>query len=170
MDVTALEPKEVDEKSSALLQSVFGSVELIKLPIDLNRIVQHCDLTIKQGEFVDRDLQGALDRQSKTIFLAEKDSFQDKNFALAHELGHFKLHENVNTDIFTMHQLENLLTRQGADPKEDQADQFAAGLLMPEKLTKSLWEATNKNIESMSKIFGVPQTVVTFRLQCLKLA
>jgi len=169
MDVNDLNQAQIDAKATALLTKVFGDIASLKLPIDLNQIVRHCGLTIRQGVFSDDELEAALDRQSKTIFLSENDTFERKNFALGHELGHFKLHENVETDIFTMHQIERLLTRHGDDPKEDQADLFAASLLMPEKLVKSLWEATSNNIESLSKIFGVPQEVAEFRLRTLKL-
>lgn len=169
MDVQALDPKEIDDKARVLLQTVFGDIESIKLPIDLNPIVKHCGLTIRQGDFTDKNLEGALDRQRRTVYLSEKDSFEGKNFTLAHELGHFKLHEAVKTDLFTMLQLENLLTRQGNDPKEDQADLFAASLLMPEKLIRTLWEATNKNVENISFIFGVPRVAAVMRLKNLGL-
>lgn len=169
MATEKLDSKQIDEKALALLQTVFGDVESIKLPIDLNQIVKHCGLTIRQGRFSNSNLEGALDRQSKTIFLSEDDSFESKNFTLAHEIGHFKLHEDVKTDIFTMYQLKSLLIRQGEDSKEDQADMFAASLLMPARLIKSLWEATNKNVESVAKIFGVPPIAAKFRLKELGL-
>jgi Zn-dependent peptidase ImmA (M78 family) len=169
MDAKTLDAKAIDNDALALLKTVFSDIDSIKLPIDLNRIVNHCKLTIRQGEFHDSNLEGALDRTSRTIFLSENDTFEGKNFTLAHELGHFKLHSGIKTDIFTMHQLNDLLIRQGDDPKEDQADLFASCLLMPEKSVRSLWDAANKDIEMLSKIFGVPVVVAEFRLRNLKL-
>jgi len=169
MDVRTLSPKQIDDKTIELLEAVFGDIRSIKFPIDLNRVVEFCGLTIRQGKFQDEDLEGALDRQSRTVYLSKEDSYERKNFTLAHEIGHFKLHEQVKTDIFTMHQLRNLLVRQGKDPKEDQADLFAASLLMPEQPTRSLWQASNKNVEMMSRIFGVPPIVARLRLKSLKL-
>lgn len=170
MDTTTLEPSDIDEVALSLLRTVFGNEYSIKLPVDLDEIAKHCGLSIKQGEFVDKGLEGALDRQEKTIFLSKNDDFARKNFTLAHELGHFKLHEDVKTDIFTMHQLETLMSRQeDQDPKEREADLFAASLLMPKKFVESLWEATNKDVDSISKIFGVPVEVARFRLRTLGL-
>jgi len=122
-----------------------------------------------QGDFDDPDIEGAFDRANGTVFLSQGDGFEEKNFTLAHELGHYKLHEEVDRDIFTMHQLKDLLERQGEDPREDQADQFAASLMMPKKLVLLLWEASSKNVDVIAQIFGVPQTVAIFRLKALKL-
>ena len=168
MDAT-LDFKDIDSKTKSLLETVFGDVETIKLPIDLNRIADHFGLTIRQGTFQDEGIEGAFDRSTGTVFLSEEDSFEAKNFTLAHEIGHYKLHEELEKDIFTMHQLNDLLERRGKDVREDQADQFAASLMMPKKLVLSLWDATSKDVEAIAKIFGVPTVVATFRLDALNL-
>jgi Zn-dependent peptidase ImmA (M78 family) len=138
------------------------------LPIDINAVASSCGLTIKQGRFINPDIEGVLNRSSHTVSLSEGDDFEAKNFTTAHEIGHFKLHEDLQTNVFTMHQLSGLLIHQGEDIQEDQANLFAASLLMPEKLVKSLWNTT-KDIVTLSKIFGVPENVVTFRLKVLHL-
>lgn len=159
----------IDTNALELLEEIFGDIESIKLPINLDKIVDHCGLSVKQGQFADEELQGALDRQDATIYLSEDDSFEGKNFTLAHELGHYKLHEDIETDLFTMYQLKNILARRGEDLQEDQADEFAISLLMPQKLVRSLWEATNRDIESFSQIFGVPAVAAELRLRNLHL-
>ena len=168
MDKT-LELKDIDVKTKALLETVFGDLQSIELPIDLNRIADHCGLIIKQGKFVDEEIQGALDRPSSTVFLSENDTFEDKSFTLAHEIGHYKLHEELKQDVFTMHQLKALRERQGKDMCEDQADQFAASLIMPKELVISFWKASSKDITMIAKIFGVSTDVAKFRLRALKL-
>lgn len=159
--------KVIDDRATNLLTSVFGSISAVKLPIDLNEIARYCNLTVQQGDFENKDLEGALDRSKRTIYLSEKDTFDRKNFTLAHELGHFKLHEDINTELFFMHQLTHLLTPT-EDEKEGAADWFAASLLIPEQLLKSLWEV-NKDIESLSNIFGVPKVVMRYRIDNLNL-
>lgn len=166
---TTLELKDIDAKAKSLLEAVFGDIDTLKLPVDLNRIADHFGLTIKQGSFENTEIEGAFDRSTGTVFLSEDDNFEDKNFTLAHEIGHYKLHEELERDIFTMHQLNDLLERQGKDQREDQADQFAASLMMPKELVLSLWEATSKDVGMIAKIFGVPTVVATFRLKALKL-
>src|SRR6476620_8967750 len=100
---TTLDQKKIDEKALALLEYVFGDIDSIKLPIDLNRVAKRYGLIIRQGEFHDPDIEGAFNRRSMTVFLSEKDTFEEKNFTLAHELGHYKLHEELEEDVFTMH-------------------------------------------------------------------
>lgn len=166
---TTLDAKKIDAKTLLILKEVFGDLNTVKLPINLNKIAEHYHLKIKQGIFANDQIEGAFDRPSETIFLSEEDDFEKKNFTLAHELGHYKLHTELERDVFTMHQLDDLLERQGKDTREDQADQFAASLLMPKQLVEQMWEASNKNIETMAKIFGVPILVATFRLKVLHL-
>lgn len=158
---------DIDEKANDLLKSVFGDVDGIKLPIDLNEIAQYCDLKVLQGSFKDKDVEGALDRGSKTVYLSEDDTFDRKNFTLAHELGHLKLHSEVSTELFFMHQLTDLdLLVDSEDEKEAAADQFAAALLIPEQALKSL-RKVNKNTIDLARIFGVPPAVMRYRLKKL---
>lgn len=159
----------IDKNALQLLETVFGDVKSLDLPIDLNKIVKHCGLTIKQGDFTtDPTTEGILDRNARTIFLSKNDSVDRKNFTLAHEIGHYKLHEDETVDVFRMHDLDDLLHREDDDTKEDEADLFAASLLMPKQLVQSFWETT-KDAKILSNIFGVPENAVIFRLRSLKL-
>ncbi len=165
-----LNTKDIDNQAAELLKNVFGNIDTLKLPVDLNKVAQYCNLNVRQGTFKDATLEGALDRASRTIYLSEDDTFEGKNFAMAHEIAHLKLHEGVKTDLFYMHQLKELLNADENDSSaESEADHFAASLLVPESILKSLW-AVNKNIESLAKIFGVPEIVLRYRIKVLKLA
>lgn len=160
--------KEIDTAALALLQAVFGGLDFLKLPVDLNQVAEYCGAAVRQGEFADKTLEGALDRRSKTIFLSESHAYEQKTFALAHELGHFRLHDDVNTDVFTRRGIDTLLARSTTNPREYEADLFAASLLMPAKLVRSLWPATGKDVDRLAKIFGVPTEVCRFRLTALR--
>jgi Zn-dependent peptidase ImmA (M78 family) len=165
-----LDTKAIDDKTTALLTDVFGKVDDIKLPIDLNVIADYCNLKILQGSFKNNNVEGALDRSNKTVYLLQDDSFERKNFTLAHEIGHLKLHEDVKTELFFMQQLDQIadLQTHPEDDIEADADKFAASLLIPEPLIKSLWKI-NRNVEYLAKIFGVPMVVMRYRLKALKL-
>lgn len=168
MQVKDLSIKEIDKMTEQVLVDTFGDLESMAFPIDLNKVVDVCGLTIKQGTFDEPDLQGAFDRQDKTVYLSEDDDFPSKNFTLAHEIGHFKLHEEVQTDVFTMHQLNNLMTRMGKDKVEDQADSFASSLLMPKKVFTKFWKVT-RSVPTLMSIFGVPSVAVRLRMNDLNL-
>lgn len=159
--------KEIDKEATQLLESVFGGIDNLKLPVNLNAVLDYCSLVLKEGDFSDKDIAAALDRSSKTIFVSAADKIERKSFSIAHEIGHFKLHKDIETDLFYRSQAAHLL-----GPEENQietaANWFAASLLMPEKLVKEFWTIV-KDVEKMSKIFGVSQSAMRYRLKYLKL-
>jgi len=169
MQVNDLSVKDIDKMTEQVLINTFGDIDSMAFPINLNKVVDAYGLTIKQGTFEDDDLQGAFDRASKTVYLSkDEDDFSNKNFTLAHEIGHFKLHEEVKTDVFSMHQLNTMLARHGEDKIEDQADSFAASLLMPKKVFVKFWKIT-RSVPTLMTIFGVPSVAVRLRLNDLNL-
>ena len=161
----------IDQEATSLLEQAFGTLEAVELPVNLSRITDLLHMEIREGTFVDKDIEGALDRQNRIIYLSDEDGYEEKNFALAHEIGHYELHEDRPTDIFRMHQLERLrgsdITKDSDDP-EMQADYFALCLLMPAELITPLWKKT-KNIRLLARIFGVPEFIALCRLRNLQL-
>jgi Zn-dependent peptidase ImmA (M78 family) len=161
----------IDQEATSLLEQAFGNIEAVELPVDLNRITDLLNMEIREGTFVDKDIEGALDRQNRIIYLSDEDGYEEKNFAIAHEIGHYELHEDRPTDIFRMRQLERLRGRDveiNSDDPETEADYFALCLLMPSQLITPLWKKT-KNIRLLARIFGVPEFIALCRLRNLKL-
>lgn len=161
------ETKEIDEKAQELLITVFGETANLKLPINLNAVMEHCNLTLREGNFADQDIAAALDRASKTIFVSQGDGLARKTFSVAHELGHYKLHHDVTTDVFYRHQAAHLLGPEDSK-RETAANWFAASLLMPEEFVTELWEAI-KDIDKMSQVFAVSPSAMRYRLNHLNL-
>lgn len=161
------ETRAIDKEATRLLESVFGDIDNLRLPINLNAVLDYCNLILKEGDFSDKDIAAALDRANKTIFVSASDKIERKSFSIAHEIGHYKLHKDIETDLFYRSQATHLLS-----PEENQietaANWFAASLLMPEKLIKEFWEIV-KDVEKLSKIFGVSQSAMRYRLKYLKL-
>lgn len=165
--VTADDIQNIDNEVIQLLTSVFGDINTIKLPVDLNQVLNYVGLTLREGTFESEELIGALDRETKTIFVESSDTYQRKNFTIAHELGHYQLHKDVNTDIFYRYQSRHLAMAE-TDDHELQANQFAGSLLMPEKFIRDLWGVT-KEVDKLAQIFGVSPEAMRYRLQHLKL-
>jgi Zn-dependent peptidase ImmA (M78 family) len=166
-----MKTRDIDSKATVLLEQVFGDVDSLELPVDLNRVIEFLRMEVREGSFKDGDIEGALDRNKRIIYLSEEDTLENKNFTTAHELGHFKLHDNVATDIFTMHQLERLKDCDmpaESDNEETEADYFALSLLMPKGLIEPLWKSA-RDIKIIAKIFGVPEFIARSRLKNLKL-
>lgn len=93
-----------------------------------------------------------------------------QNFTVAHELGHFFLHQEAlrsekgiidgedTLEGSVLYRLDGNDTRQ-----EIEANNFAASLIMPADLVRRAWEAT-ASIEECARIFNVSVVAMSVRL------
>jgi Zn-dependent peptidase ImmA (M78 family) len=100
-----------------------------------------------------------------------------QNFTIAHELGHYFLHQDIikNEDVLIDGESSldgsNILFRLDAAETsriETEANNFAAALIMPTELVRSAW-LTLKNIEECANIFNVSVSAISIRLERLGL-
>jgi Zn-dependent peptidase ImmA (M78 family) len=122
------------------------------------------------------------------IFLKEVDRFRilinkekpktRQNFTIAHELGHYFLHQETLREQELIADGENnvdntagILFRPDVAEStklEIEANNFAASLIMPSDLIKRSWEKIN-DIEELAGVFHVSPTAMSIRLEKLKL-
>lgn len=78
---------------------------------------------------------GILDREARTLMIADKFRYETRRFTAAHEIGHFVLHEGLKETMLHRDRPIGGLTRDGGNKPfyEREADHFAACLLMPRK-------------------------------------
>jgi len=114
-----------------------------------------------------KDISGAVDRESKTIFVNKNETPTRKRFTVAHEIGHIKLHEGEGNHLDYRHQI-------GYDgdqmPKEREANQFAAELLMPRQIFESLWLGYEGDVELIAETLMVSKQAASIRAQDLGLS
>lgn len=114
--------------------------------------------------------------QQKFGILINKNKPENRqNFTLAHELGHFFLHQSFlknNTGIID-HDDEFESTKMlfrsdyaNREQLEIEANQFAAFLLMPDDLVRDAWRVT-LNIEECAKMFRVSSVAMSIKLTSL---
>ena len=107
-------------------------------PVKLDAIAKKLGITIKHEPF-DDDISGVLYRDPNSTIIGVN-SFHHPNrqrFTLAHEIGHFVLHEmDVHVDKGYRIVLRSSVSSQAVDPHEIDANRFAAELLMPGKLVR----------------------------------
>lgn len=98
-----------------------------------------------------------------------------QRFTLAHELGHFVLHDitDVHVDQFVM-RLRNSASGSGEDLNEVEANRFAAALLMPKNLISEEIErlglddlSDDWSIQQLAKQFQVSVQAMSLRLPSL---
>ena len=98
-----------------------------------------------------------------------------QRFAIAHEIGHYVMHETNRIDADWEHAYA--MTQDDEEGIEGEANRFAAILLMEkrsfidefEKLSKNPDNETSDIIESLSLKFGAPQSAVRRRIDELEL-
>lgn len=114
--------------------------------------------------------------EKAVIAVNSEHSANRRTFTLAHEIGHFFLHQDdpVFLDKVVMHR--NAVSSRGDDIKEIQANQFAASLLMPRDVLESayekLLETTNVRheiVERLARQFSVSKHAMELRLVNLAL-
>lgn len=89
-------------------------------------------------------------------------SEEEKNYAIAHELGHYILHSDLGK-----RSLEFSLYGNGI--LEDEADAFAYNLLMPKEKFKEIYLSVEKSNTATSVYFNVPSYIVDNRAKDLNL-
>lgn len=119
--------------------------------------------------------------EKRAIVLDNSQSLQEKSFTLAHEIGHFALHANVEEDFFdfrcksTKAYEQMSKSERELKDQEDAADRFAAQLLMPQKIfTKTFYRLSEiykgqEVKEKLAGIFVVEDMAVEKRLEELNL-
>lgn len=160
---------------TSAVQAVRKRFNTYELPIDLDALAEKAGIRIKYGNF-DDDMSGFAYQKGgvKYIGVNETESYVRQRFTIAHEFGHIFLHRqdplSYDPSVELIHFRDEHSTT-GTDPKEIQANAFAAELLMPEDIVRK--EIQNmKGIdlhdsEAVSRLadkFGVSQAAITVRL------
>ena len=105
---------------------------------DPRNVADHCGLYFDVRDKLDTDYWGGGEaaglwqRNRSTILVSRRYSFEVQRFTAAHEIGHFIMHPQVGDR--TLHRELPLNGPRGnRPPMEQEADYFAACLLMPRK-------------------------------------
>lgn len=91
------------------------------------------------------------------MLIRSSDPRYRRRFTAAHELGHLLLH-----DLGVQHRDDAYVS--GSDPKERQANQFAAGLLMPFWMLDPLILRYGADADKLASLFDVSRNAMSWRL------
>jgi Zn-dependent peptidase ImmA (M78 family) len=149
--------------------------------VDVNAIAEALGATIRE-EASEGDVSGALFREQNMILIGVNSSHSRyrKRFTVAHELGHLILHDDIvrlDHHYLAVTQKPRLkpvarrsqLSSEARDPREIEANRFAAALLMPaEFLERSLRNRrlplSDEEIAQFASQYEVSVQAMTFRL------
>ena len=142
--MTRLSRRTVEGKAQELLESV----GVTKPPVDVERIARRLGYNVV-FKHLRGDVSGTViceEDESITIGINTFHPSVRQRFSIAHELGHATLHlarlkEKPFVDPPMRVLFRDVVSSQGADPLEIQANQFAAALLMPQPFVAELGQA-----------------------------
>lgn len=162
-----------------MVQDLLSTHGIQHAPVPIERIARELGITIKLDE-VDDELSGFLfrDKDTGTTIIGANKSHPPNRlrFTIAHELGHFLLHEGERIHMdeksvsYTVDFRDGRSGR-GEDDKEKEANFFAAELLMPSTLLRQdlagkrldLFEDGDA-LEKLAKKYKVSLQALTFKL------
>ncbi|UWQ21893.1 ImmA/IrrE family metallo-endopeptidase [Jannaschia sp. W003] len=108
-------------------------------------------------------VSGFCDFENARLYVNADDMPERQSFTIAHELGHWLLHRNFYLDHPDEYPvLPRFTDPNRGDPKEKEANKFAACLLVPERLLQPVKGAP---VSSLASVFGVSRTMMEWRIK-----
>lgn len=164
------EAQRIDQQTSELLRS-FG---LHSVPVDVAAVASRLGAKLVYAD-LDDDVSGFLLRERRLITIAVNRAHHAnrQRFTIAHECGHLYLHADQGDRLWVDKQTtlfyRDTSSRNGEQQAEIQANQFAAGLLMPEQLLlDSLTSETKEaDVVQLALKFQVSEQSMLLRLGSL---
>lgn len=148
---------------SRALASEIVAAHLTSAPVDVVEIVSALGLELGYEDM--GDLSGKIEKRGDTykITVNMRDPRVRQRFTIAHEIGHYILHRDMIGDGIT----DDAMYRSSlGNFFETQANQYAAYVLMPPALFKSVYKNT-KSFPGLAKIFDVSAQAAEIRAKNL---
>jgi Zn-dependent peptidase ImmA (M78 family) len=147
------------------LQAELVSAGVGAVPIDVNAAARYLGLHVAE-EIMDDDLSGYLEHRNGTWFVGVN-ALHHRNrrrFTVAHEIAHYVLHRRQSSSFH-----DNTFARRANshDRMEQEADRFAAELLMPETAVRQAIANGTTSVSALADAFGVSALAMKFRLKNL---
>lgn len=149
-------------------------------PVDVEGLAHALGVVVRKEPASD-DLSGFIirdpDKRSVVVGVNKSHSKTRQRFTLAHELGHFLLHEGEPLHVDRINRLflvkrRDDRSREGTDPDEIEANVFAAELLMPASFLEEDLDRIGPidplddedTIKRLARDYGVSHQALLFRL------
>jgi len=158
---TEVNYKKAKEKALEILER-FG---FDSPPVDPVVVAHELGINVRFVKFnhENKKISGFFYAKRNEIFVNEEEDIYRQVFTIAHELGHKLLHDEwLKTNDYQVLWRDASLY-DADDPKEKEANCFAANLLVPKAMLKQYYQVAN--VEELSVLFGVSRQVITFRLK-----
>ena len=149
---------------------------LHSIPVDPIALANRLGIKVNNAKFSEPSLAALLSKRGSNVWilLDEAGHPHRKRFSIAHELGHHFLHLRTDgemidhdADLFRVSEYDSVeITQERL--KEIEANQFAAALLMPERLIRQSWQ-DRPSISKLARLFQVSEEAMGYRIASLGL-
>ncbi|MBB3119723.1 ImmA/IrrE family metallo-endopeptidase [Pseudoduganella violacea] len=166
MAVTMVRPRTGSEAAKEILEQYWDG----RLPIRPEQIAERMQMAmVGRGGAGDEgyNFSGYFSMRNgkPTIEYNVNDSLVRRRFTVAHELGHYVLgHQDAPRDY------PDSFGSKNSSPIEQQANKFAAELLMPAYVVKAMALAGSNSLDELANIFVVSKVAMGHRLSNLSLS
>jgi Zn-dependent peptidase ImmA (M78 family) len=168
-------------QAEQLVRNLVAEGRIAAPPVDPNRVAKAVGLVVVADD-LGPEVSGLLIRRGEQALVAVRrsDPPTRRNFTIAHEIGHhvlghqFQSGEHVHVDKGNYISQRGPRSSTGADPREVEANQFAASLLMPSWLVREAADTLGSpildfDVTQLAKLFKVSEQAMTIRLTALGL-
>lgn len=147
------------------------------LPVEVEDVARRLGIRVENADLGD-DVSGVLVRSGEHAVIGVNWTHHPnrRRFTIAHEIGHYLLHEEgTYIDKGTHARFRDEQSGSGTDQEEIEANAFAAALLMPAKKVREearrrpFDPADDADLNALALTFGVSSQAMSFRLANLKL-
>lgn len=167
----------INERLEELTSEILLKNDMYKIPVDVIKIANENDIKVYEGD-LNKKISGAIrykkEENEFEILVNKNDIKTRQRFTIAHELGHYFLHQdflkNEEIHIDTMYRAvgRNGLEIEEAREREKEVDYFAGALLINKTLLEKMHKENN-TIKELAEIFNVSISAMTVRLDVLGL-
>lgn len=159
----------IRQRARNLLEMAGASVP----PVDVEDIAGALGFRVVPYDFADDGVSGILviEDDIRAIGVNRRHHRNRQRFTIAHELGHFVAgHEDVEQQDFVEHHRFYVDgTFAVNEPKEQEANEFAAELLMPESMLRRDIAGGLCDVPQLARRYGVSEQALWIQLIDLKL-
>lgn len=166
----------INQKLEELTSEILLNNDMYKIPVDVIKIANSNDIKVYEGD-LEKKISGAIrykkDEDKFEILINKNDIKVRQRFTIAHELGHYFLHQeflkNEEIHVDTMYRTANNEAEiEQSREREKEVDYFAGALLMNRTLLEKMHKENN-SIKELAEIFNVSVSAMTVRLDVLGL-
>ncbi len=157
-------------KIENLVSSLLEKHQVDQAPVPVERIVASYGIQLRKGDL--EDVSGLIVRAgtSVTIGVNAKQSRKRQRFTIAHEFGHFLLHEGMSSHVDKNYRV-NFRSDESSlavDVEEIEANFFAATLLMPKAFLHKANAVdavdSDRSVAELAAMFNVSQHAMSLRI------